>query len=56
MSMEASFDSNPYRVSVKNLYDESKPINAEVTVDPRDVSLDFSMNYDIGNYIKDIIK
>lgn len=48
MSMEASFDTKPYRLSFKNLYDDSKPINTELTVDPEDASLDFNMNYDIG--------
>lgn len=43
--------SAPYRISIQNLYDNIKPINAEVVLDPSDTSLDASINYDIGTLI-----
>lgn len=33
------------------MYDNTKPINAELVMDPSDVSLDVNMNYDIGKNI-----
>ena len=41
----------PYKIYIKNMYDNTKPINAELVMDPSDVSLDVNMNYDIGKNI-----
>ncbi|XP_052103584.1 uncharacterized protein LOC127737090 [Mytilus californianus] len=49
MKMDASVETSPFKLTIKNLYDDTKPINTELTVDPNDSSLDFNMNYDIKN-------
>ncbi|CAC5383680.1 unnamed protein product [Mytilus coruscus] len=49
MKMDASVETSPFKLTIKNLYDDTKPINTELTVDPNDGSLDFNMNYDIKN-------
>ncbi|XP_069105771.1 uncharacterized protein [Argopecten irradians] len=41
----------PYRLSINNLYDE-RPIDAELTIDPSNLSMGFHMNYDIDNSAK----
>ena len=51
MKMDASVATSPYKLTVKNLYDESKPINTELVFDPDQASLDFSMNYDLGSIL-----
>lgn len=38
----------PYKVSIKNLYDNAKPVSADIVFDPSDASIDVNMNYDIG--------
>ncbi|VDI44373.1 Hypothetical predicted protein [Mytilus galloprovincialis] len=39
----------PYKVSIKNLYDNAKPVSADIVFDPSDASIDVNMNYDIDN-------
>jgi hypothetical protein len=46
--MDASVESSPFKLSIKNMYDDMKPSNMELTVDPNQANLDFNMNYDIG--------
>ncbi|XP_063427202.1 apolipophorins-like [Mytilus trossulus] len=49
MKIDARVETSPFKLTIKNLYDDTKPINTELTVDPNDGSLDFNMNYDIKN-------
>ncbi|CAG2211151.1 unnamed protein product [Mytilus edulis] len=49
MKIDARVETSPFKLTMKNLYDDTKPINTELTVDPNDGSLDFNMNYDIKN-------
>lgn len=51
MRMDASVESSPFKLSIKNMHDDMKPSNMELTVDPNQASLDFNMNYDIGRLI-----
>ena len=48
MKIDARVETSPFKLTMKNLYDDTKPINTELTVDPNDGSLDFNMNYDIS--------
>lgn len=48
MKIDARVETSPFKLTIKNLYDDTKPINTELTVDPNDGSLDFNMNYDIS--------
>lgn len=45
----------PYKVSIQNVYDKVKPMNAEITLDPSDVSIDANINYDIGKFLTLVI-
>ena len=39
---------SPYRMALENKYDNRRPLNTVFTLDPTKRSLDFQMNYDLG--------
>ncbi|CAG2256768.1 unnamed protein product [Mytilus edulis] len=49
MKLDARVETSPFKLTIKNLVDDTKPINSQLTVDHNDGSMDFNMNYDIKN-------
>ena len=39
----------PYHLMVKKVYDDSRFVNADLVIDPRTRTLEFTMVYDAGN-------
>ncbi|XP_063427206.1 uncharacterized protein LOC134710744 [Mytilus trossulus] len=49
MKLDARVETSPFKLTIKNLLDDTKPINSQLIVDHDDGSLNFYMNYDIKN-------
>jgi hypothetical protein len=49
MAMSGKIETKPYRLSLRNVYDNSKKIDSRITFDPENRLLDAQINYDIGN-------
>ena len=43
---------SPYSVSFTNRYDNNRPLNTIISLDPSKRSFDFQINYDLGKYKK----
>ena len=39
---------SPYRMALENKYNNRRPLNTVFTLDPTKRSVDFQMNYDLG--------
>ena len=49
MAMSGKIETKPYRLSLRNVYDNTKKIDSRITFDPKNKLLDAQINYDIGN-------
>lgn len=46
--MSGKIETKPYRLSLRNMYDNTKEIDSRITFDPENKLLDAQINYDIG--------
>lgn len=49
MRMSGKIETSPYRLSLRNVYDDSKEINSLITFDTEKKLLEAQTSYDIGN-------
>ncbi|XP_056021701.1 uncharacterized protein LOC130054813 [Ostrea edulis] len=49
MIMSGKIETKPYRLSLRNMYDNTKEIDSRITFDPENKLLDAQINYDIDN-------
>ena len=50
MSMSGKIETNPYRLSLRNLYDDSKEVRSQIMFDLEKKIVDAQTIYDIGRY------
>ena len=50
MSMSGKIETNPYRLSLRNLYDDSKEVRSQIMFDLEKKIVDAQTSYDIGRY------
>ncbi|XP_056009974.1 uncharacterized protein LOC125679922 [Ostrea edulis] len=49
MIMSGKIETKPYKLSLRDVYDNTKEIDTHITVDPENILLDAQINYDIDN-------